>query len=167
VSIVDATTDSHLIRNAGSAEVRLYAAGVAVKGKETHYRDTPAGHKLVPFIMEAHGALAQPAVEVVRTLADRIAPRRAGLGGGVATATEATSTSSRSLMAHKALIKNELKQVLSIAVQRCHALSQEWGANYLAGRLAEEQRADARRAQVAIGAGNVNDLLHEDPVHIG
>jgi hypothetical protein len=137
----------------------LYAAGVAVKGKETHYRDTPAGHKLVPFIMEAHGALAQPAVELVRTLADRIAPRRAGLGGGVATA--ATSTSSRSLMAHKALIKNELKQVLSIAVQRCHALSLEKGANYLAGRLAEEQRTDARRAQAAVGVGN--DLAHEDP----
>ncbi len=29
--------------------------------------------------MEAHGALAQPAVELVRTLADRIAPRRAFL----------------------------------------------------------------------------------------
>ncbi len=52
-------------------------------------------------------------------------------------------------MAHKAIIKNELKQVLSIAVQRCHALSLEKGANYLAGRLAEEQRADARRAQAA------------------
>jgi hypothetical protein len=115
--------------------------------------------------MEAHGALAQPAVELVRTLADRIAPRRAGLGGGVLVATKAiatsTSTSSRSLMAHKALIKNELKQVLSIAVQRCHALSLEKGANYLAGRLAEEQRTDARRAQAAVGAGN--DLAHEDP----
>ena len=87
VSIVDATIDSNVMRNGGSAEVRLYAAGVAVKGKETHYRDTPAGYKLVPFIMEAHGALAQPAVELVRTLADRIAPRRAGLGGGAVTPT--------------------------------------------------------------------------------
>jgi hypothetical protein len=163
VSIVDATLDSHLNRNGGSAKVRLYAAGVAVKGKVTHYRDTPAGYKLVPFIMEAHGALAQPAVELVRTLADRIAPRRAGLGGGVATATTSTSTpsSSRSLMAHKALIKNELKQVLSIAVQRCHALSLEKGANYLAGRLAEEQRTDTRRAQAAIVVGE--DLVHLDP----
>ncbi len=73
------------------------------------------------FIMEAHGALAQPAVELVRTLADRNAPRRAGLRGGVATAV--TSTSSRSLVAHKAPIKNDLKQVLSKAVQRCHASS--------------------------------------------
>jgi hypothetical protein len=161
VSIVDATLDKHLNRNGGSAEVRLYAAGVAVKGKETHYRDTPAGHKLVPFIMEAHGALAQPAVELVRTLADRIAPRRAGLGGGVATAATSTSTSSRSLMAHKALIKNELKQVLSIAVQRCHALSLEKGANYLAGRLAEEQRVAARREQAAVVAGE--DLVHLGP----
>ncbi len=35
------------------------------------------------------------------------------------------------------------------------------GANYLAGRLAEEQRTDARRAQAAVGVGN--DLVHEDP----
>ena len=82
VSIVDATIDSNLMRNGGSAEVRLYAAGVAVKGKETHYRDTPTGYKLVPFIMETHGALSRPAVELVRLLADRIAPRRAGLRGG-------------------------------------------------------------------------------------
>ena len=74
------------MRNGGSAEVRLYAAGVAVKGKETHYRDTPAGYKLVPFIMETHGALSRPAVELVRLLAERIAPRRAGLRGGVASA---------------------------------------------------------------------------------
>ncbi len=141
----------------------MYAAGVAVKGKEDHYRDTPAGHKLVPFIMEAHDALAQPAVELVRTLADRIDPRRAGLGDGVATAATSTSTptSSRSLMAHRALIKNELKQVLSIAVQRCHALSLEKGANYLAGRLVEKQRTDARRAQAVVVAGE--DLVHLDP----
>jgi hypothetical protein len=49
----------------------------------------------------------------------------------------------------------------SIAVQRCHALSLEKGANFLAGRLAEEQRADARRAQAAVGVGN--DLVHLDP----
>jgi hypothetical protein len=40
-------------------------------------------------------------------------------------------------------------------------LSLEKGANYLAGQLAEEQRADARRAQAAVGVGN--DLAHEDP----
>ncbi len=51
-------------------------------------------------------------------------------------------------MAHKEFIK---KQVLSITVQRCHALSLEKGANNLATRLAEEQRADARRAQAAVG----------------
>ncbi len=67
-------------------------------------------------------------------------------------------------MAHKALIKNELKQVLSIAVQRCHALSLEKGANYLTGRLAEEKRANARCAQVAIGStGAGNELVREGP----
>ncbi len=64
-------------------------------------------------------------------------------------------------MAHKAIIKNDLKQVLSKAVQRCHALSLEKGANYLAGLLAEEQRADARRAQAAVVVGE--DLVHLDP----
>ncbi len=53
--------------------------------------------------------------------------------------------------------------MLLIAVQRCHALSLEKGANYLAGRLAEEQRADARRAQAAVGAGNDLAHDHEDP----
>ncbi len=81
----------------------------------------------------------------------------------MATAATSTSTpsSSRSLMAHKALIKNELKQVLSIAVQRCHALSLEKGANYLAGQLAEEQRTEARHAQAAVVVGE--DLAHLDP----
>ena len=115
--------------------------------------------------MEAHGALAQPAVELVRTLADRIAPRRAGLGGGAVTPTaptpESTSTGvinrghhgNRSLAAHKALIKNELKQVLSIAVQRCHALSLEKGANHAAGRLGAEVNARLRGARAGAGAG--------------
>ena len=166
VSIVDATLDSLVMRNGGSAEVRLFAAGGAVKHKETHYRDTPAGYKLVPFIMEAHGALAQPAVELVRTLADRIAPRRAGLGGGVATAATSTSTvvHNRSLAAHKALIKNELKQVLSIAVQRCHALSLEKGANHAAGRLGAELNARLRGARAGAGAG-VGVTADEDLSH--
>ncbi len=56
-------------------------------------------------------------------------------------------------MAHKALIKNEQKQVLSIDVQRCHALSLEKGANYLADRLAEQQTANARRVH-AVGASH-------------
>lgn len=158
VSIVDATLNSNVDRNAGSSVVRMFAAGAAVKGKETHYRDTPAGYRLVPFVVEVHGALAQPAVELVRTLADRIAPRRAGLGGGAATP---ASTSSRSLAVQKALIKNELKQMLSIAVQRCHALSLEKGANYLVGRLAQTQAANARRAQAVAGARE--DHAHEDP----
>ncbi len=40
-------------------------------------------------------------------------------------------------------------------------MSLEKGANYLAGRLAEEQRADVRRAQAAVVAGE--DLVHLDP----
>ncbi len=40
-------------------------------------------------------------------------------------------------------------------------MSLEKGANYLAGRLAEEQRTDARRAQAAVIAGE--DLAHEEP----
>ncbi len=94
VSIVDATLDSHLNWNGGSAEVRFYAAGVAVKGKKTHYRD--------PVRVQAralhHGGARRPGPAcggAVRTLADRIAPRRAGLGGGVATAGTSTSTRRR------------------------------------------------------------------------
>lgn len=143
VSIVDATLDPNLTRNGGSAEVRLYAAGVACKGKETHYRDTPSGYKLVPFVMEVHGALSRPAVELVRTLAERIAPRRVALSGGMASTS--TGEGSKTLAVQKALIKNELKQTLSIALQRCHGLSLEKGANYVAGRLGLEQNARERR----------------------
>ena len=168
VSIVDATIESNLMRNGGSAEVRLYAAGVAVKGKETHYRDTPAGYKLVPFIMETHGALSRPAVELVRLLAERIAPRRAGLRGGAASASSSASTrgggsdgGNINMAVLKALIKNELKQTLSIALQRCHALSLEKGANYVAGRLAQDQNHNTRQPTTATGTSH--DLSHGPP----
>ena len=105
---------------------------------------------------------------MVRLLAERIAPRRAGLRGGAASASSSASTrgggsdgGNINMAVLKALIKNELKQTLSIALQRCHALSLEKGANYVAGRLAQDQYHNTRQPTTATGTSH--DLSHGPP----
>ena len=63
----------------------------------------------------------------------------------------------------KALIKNELKQTLSIALQRCHALSLEKGANYVAGRLAQDQNQNHNARQPTTATRAAHDLSHGIP----
>ena len=53
------------------------------------------------------------------------------------------------------------KQTLSIALQRCHALSLEKGANYVAGRLAQDQNHNTRQPTTATGTSH--DLSHGPP----
>ncbi len=92
----------------------MYAADLAEKLKRSTYLNSPDSHKLGPFIVETHGALSRPAMELVRRLAGRIAPRRAGARGIVA------SSAPVNVVVQKALIKNEM--VFKISVQSCHAL---------------------------------------------
>jgi hypothetical protein len=96
-------------RNGGSAENRLYAAGIAVKGQ---YPDIPAGYKRLPWVIEAHGDLSRPAVDLIwciPTLAERIVPRCAGTTGTSSTMASA-STDNVAAPVQKTRIKNELKQ---------------------------------------------------------
>jgi hypothetical protein len=146
VSIMGATTDRHIQTRGGSGETRLYAAGVAEKLNRKTYRETPDGHKLVPFIMEAHGALCHPAVELIRLLADRIAPRRAGARGSVA------SSVTENVAVQKALIKNEPSK----AVERCQALPFHTGTNYVAGRLGYLQSLQVHMEATVVQCGAEN-----------
>ena len=130
VSIVDATLNRHFQRADGGSAVRLrYAAGVRAKEKHEKYKDTPPGHQLVPFVLEAHGALGAEAVECIKLLAKRIVARRAG-----------GRRTFRAPVVLEALIKNELKQKLSTALQRCQAESLRQGALFMSGRAARTQR---------------------------
>ena len=106
------------------------AAGGRAKEKHDKYKDTPPGHRLVPFVLEAHGALGAEAVECIKLLAKRIVARRAG-----------GRRTFRAPVVLEALIKNELKQKLSIALQRCQAESLRQGALFMSGRAARAQRA--------------------------
>ena len=131
VSIVDATLNRHFQRADGGSAVRpRYAAGGRAKEKHEKYKDTPPGHRLVPFVLEAHGALGAEAVECIKLLAKRIVARRAG-----------GRRTFRAPVVLEALIKNELKQKLSIALQRCQAESLRQGALFMSGRAARAQRA--------------------------
>ena len=117
VSVVDATSDlnsSSTTLQPGSrggsdaARTRLHAANKRVKHKKDHYRDTPNPYELVPFVVEANGALSAEASKFIKNVCCRV----------VAVKGAGRFTSSRMREIH---LRNELTTQISVALQKVHA----------------------------------------------
>jgi hypothetical protein len=117
VSVVDATSDlnsSSTTLQPGSrggsdpARTRLHAAKKRVKQKKDHYRDTPTPYELIPFVVEANGALSAEASKFIKNVCRRV----------VAVKGAGRFTSSRMREIH---LRTELTTQISVALQKVHA----------------------------------------------
>jgi hypothetical protein len=137
VSVVDATCNEYVNRREGGSSVcPRYAAGVRAREKVAHYAGVHRAQpniQFVPFIIESHGAIGVEAVLCINNLSKRIVERRAFSG----------INRLRPPQVLEALVKNELKQKLSIALQRVQASSLNKGALYMSGRAAASHPARA------------------------
>ena len=137
VSVVDATCAEYVNRRVGGSSVcPRFAAGERAKEKVAHYAHVHRAQpdiQFVPFIIESHGAIGVEAVLCIKNLAKRIVERRAFSG----------INRLRPPQVLEALVKNELKQKLSIALQRVQASSLNKGALYMSGRAAASRPARA------------------------
>ena len=127
VSVVDATVAAYVNKRNGSSVCPRYAAGDRANVKRAHYAHVHAAQPsihFVPFILESHGAIGVEAMQCINNLARRIVERRAYSG----------VNRLRSTKVLEAFVKNELKQKLSIALQRAQASCLNKGAIYMSGR---------------------------------
>jgi hypothetical protein len=110
-SIVDATCTDMISK--GSSSTRLVAAGEKEKEKLRKYGRpvNPRTTDFMPFVLESHGAFGKSAQVVVKRLVTRIVERRRSRG----------IMTGHAPRVHQAMVANELKQSISVALKRSQA----------------------------------------------